>query len=181
MSTILQNETTIPKAGEAVNTQPTEKATPNVGEQSTPVVVNEPTPGSSAKLEIQETTGTSVDSSLNNTPAPSVNVVISPPKSIEELIAARALKRAARKTAVREKAEGHKRAVSGCAYWRRRWLTTDVFQGDILFESKNYKASYPQYLEAIQLWGSNPGYFISLAGAYRKLQWYGSFLPSSSR
>ena len=77
------------------------------------VVVTEPTPGSSAQSEFQETIGaTSADGSLSNTPAPSVNVVISPPKSTEEFIAARALKRAARKTAVREKAEGHKRAVS---------------------------------------------------------------------
>lgn len=177
MSIIPQNEATIPKAGEAVNVE----ATADVAEQSTPGVINEPTPGSSVRIEIQEMTGTSGDNSLSNTPAPSVNVIISPPKSTEELIAARALRRAARKTAVREKAEGHKRAVSGCAHWRRRWLTTDVFQGDILIESKNYKASYLQYLEAIQLWGSNPGYFISLAGAYRKLQWYEDLLPSSSK
>lgn len=115
MSTIPQNEATALKDGGVVNIQPT-KATADVTEQSTPVVVNEPTtPGLSAKIEIQETTETSVDNSLSNTPAPSVNVVISPPKSTEELIAARALKRAARKTAVREKAEGHKRAVSVCA------------------------------------------------------------------
>ena len=181
MSTIPQNETTAPKDGGAVNIQPT-KATADVAEQSTPVVVNEPNPGLSTKIEVQETTETSVDNSLSNTPAPSVNLVISPPKSTEELIAARALKRAARKTAVREKAEGHKRAVSGCALLEaRRWLNADVFQGDILFETKNYKASYPQYLEAIQLWGSNPGYFISLAGAYRKLQWYGDLLLPSSK
>jgi hypothetical protein len=125
MSTIPQNEATAPKDGGAVNIQPT-KATADVVEQSTLVVVNEPTPGLSAKIEAQETTETSVDNSLSNTPAPSVNVVISPPKSTEELIAARALKRAARKTAVREKAEGHKRAVSGYAHRRRHWLTADA-------------------------------------------------------
>ena len=108
------------------------------GRSTTPVVITEPTPGSSTQSESLETIGgTSADGSLSNTPAPSVNVVISPPKSTEELIAARALKRAARKTAVREKAEGHKRAVSTqyvqcsvvssyCAHWRRRlrWLIT---------------------------------------------------------
>jgi len=116
MSTIAQKEATatIPQAGGAVNKATELEATAHVeGRSTTPVVVSEPTPGSSAQSEFLDTIGgTSADGSLSNTPAPSVNVVISPPKSTEELIAARALKRAARKTAVREKAEGHKRAVS---------------------------------------------------------------------
>lgn len=41
-----------------------------------------------------------------------------------------------------------------------------------MFEEKKYKLAYQQYLEATQLWPSNPDLFISLAGAYRKLQWY---------
>lgn len=45
-------------------------------------------------------------------------------------------------------------------------------QGDLLFETHKYKAAYPHYLEATQLWASNVGYFISLATVYRKLQWY---------
>jgi len=114
--------------------------------------------------------GLAANESLEATPAPSVTVVLSAPKTTEELIAARALKRVARKTAVREKAEGHKRAVSSCSQYTSYRLKACA-QGDILFESKNYKASYQQYLEAIQLWGSNPGYFIALAGAYRKLAW----------
>ncbi|KDR71541.1 hypothetical protein GALMADRAFT_253875 [Galerina marginata CBS 339.88] len=110
----------------------------------------------SGKLSIE-------DEILNGPSTSSVTVVLSPPKSTEELIAARAEKRAARKAAVREQADAHKRA------------------GDILFESRNYKGAYPQYLEAIRLWGSNPTYFISLAGAYRKLQWYEEAAHAATR
>ncbi|KAF8889422.1 hypothetical protein CPB84DRAFT_1785534 [Gymnopilus junonius] len=95
--------------------------------------------------------------------APSVSVILSAPKTTEELIAARALKRAARRQAIREKAEGHKSA------------------GDYLFGIKNYKACYAQYLEAIQLWGSNPAYFVSLASAYRKLKWYEEAAHAATR
>jgi len=104
MSTIPQNEATAtaPEIGETVNFQPTSEST-----------AEQPTPEPSATTEAKETTtDISIENSLNNTPTPSVNVVISPPKSTEELIAERALRRVARKTAVREKAEGHKRAVS---------------------------------------------------------------------
>ncbi|KAF8968516.1 hypothetical protein BDZ97DRAFT_1798841 [Flammula alnicola] len=130
-----------------------------------PVVVNEsePSSGATASSEVKEAGGSGVDESLATTPAASVNVVLSQPKTTEELIAARALKRAARKSAIREKAEGHKRT------------------GDILFEANKYKAAYPHYLEAIQLWGSNPTYFISLAGAYRKLQWYEEAAHAATR
>lgn len=62
-----------------------------------------------------EDTSVVAEESVDTTPAASINVVVSKPKTTEELIAARALKRAARKTAIREKAEGHKRAVSVCA------------------------------------------------------------------
>ncbi|KAF9481495.1 hypothetical protein BDN70DRAFT_876288 [Pholiota conissans] len=106
------------------------------------------------KGDASEVVKEALEESVSTTPAASVNVVLSQPKTTEELIAARALKRAARKAAVHEKAEGHKRA------------------GDLLFEAKKYKAAYPHYLEATQLWSSNPEYFISLAGAYRKIQWY---------
>ena len=59
-----------------------------------------------------EETTVVADDSVDTTPAASINVVVSKPKTTEELVAARALKRTARKTAIREKAEGHKRAVS---------------------------------------------------------------------
>lgn len=68
---------------------------------------------SAASMEAKKDTNSlAADDSVPGTPAPSVSVVLSPPKTTEELIAARALKRIARKTAVREKAEGYKRAVS---------------------------------------------------------------------
>ncbi|KJA22438.1 hypothetical protein HYPSUDRAFT_41064 [Hypholoma sublateritium FD-334 SS-4] len=113
---------------------------------ATSVVIGVATPAEESSVVAGE--------SVDTTPAASINVVVSKPKTTEELIAARALKRAARKTAIREKAEGHKRA------------------GDLLFETHKYKAAYPHYLEATQLWASNPGYFISLAVVYRKMQWY---------
>ncbi|KAF4622452.1 hypothetical protein D9613_009592 [Agrocybe pediades] len=115
----------------------------------------------SAPAQIVETSTATETAEV--TPAPSVTVVLSAPKTTEELIAARALKRVARKTAVREKAEGHKKA------------------GDILFDSKNYKAAYQQYIEAIQLWGSNIEYYISLATAYRKLTWYEEAAHAATR
>ncbi|KAF9533853.1 hypothetical protein CPB83DRAFT_844632 [Crepidotus variabilis] len=85
------------------------------------------------------------------------------PKTKEELLAERALKRADKKLAIREKAEGFKRA------------------GDVLCSSKNYKAAYPQYLEAIQLLGNVPDYYISLAAVYRKLTWYEEAAHAATR
>ncbi|KAH9474981.1 hypothetical protein JR316_0012080 [Psilocybe cubensis] len=119
--------------------------------------------GSTSTETQKDTNSQAVDDSATGTPAPSVSVVLSPPKTTEELIAARALKRIARRTAIREKAEGYKRA------------------GDILFDSRNYKASYAQYLLAIDLCPSKPSYFISLAAAYRKLKWYEEAAHAATR
>ncbi|PPQ97683.1 hypothetical protein CVT26_001866 [Gymnopilus dilepis] len=110
-----------------------------------------------------DTSSVNAEEGRPSSAAPSVSVVLSAPKTTEELIAARALKRAARRQAIREKAEGHKSA------------------GDYLVSVKNYKAAYPQYLEAIQLWGSNPTYFISLAECYRKLKWYEEAAHAATR
>ncbi|PPQ87238.1 hypothetical protein CVT25_004088 [Psilocybe cyanescens] len=169
MSTPSQNEATVAKS--------VLKAAPStVAEQvpATTTIAVSAVPADATADPVNTTTTTSAeekkdanalaaDDSTSVTPAPSVTVVLSPPKSTEELIAARALKRIARKTAIREKAEGHKRA------------------GDILFDLKNYKASYPHYLQAIELCGTKPSYFISLAAAYRKLKWYEEAAHAATR
>ncbi|PPQ64038.1 hypothetical protein CVT24_008851 [Panaeolus cyanescens] len=75
-------------------------------------------------------------------------------KAIEVLIAERTAKRAQKKAAEQQLAEGHRRA------------------GDVLMESKNYKAAVAQYQEALNLCRNNVKYYLCLASAYRKLAWY---------
>jgi hypothetical protein len=95
---------------EVATTKPETGSPKEVAEEtaSVAIVVND---AQAAKPSSEVKEG-ALEDSVSTTPAASVNVVLSPPKTTEELIAARALKRAARKTAVHEKAEGHKRAVS---------------------------------------------------------------------
>ncbi len=50
-----------------------------------------------------EETTVAAEESVDTTPAASINVVVSKPKTTEELVAARALKRTARKTAIRKR------------------------------------------------------------------------------
>ena len=91
----------------------------------------------------------------------------------EELIAQRTAKRATKKAEVHEKAESYKRAVtiSFHSLPHQHLDNSQLFQGDSLYHSKNYKAAQSRYLEAIQLVGNIPEYYISLAAAYRKLTW----------
>ncbi|KAF9033616.1 hypothetical protein BJ165DRAFT_1357201 [Panaeolus papilionaceus] len=80
--------------------------------------------------------------------------VVSKPKTIEALIAERTAKRVQKKVAEQQLAEGHRRA------------------GDVLLESRNYKAAVAQYQEALNLCRNNVKYYLCLATAYRKLTWY---------
>ncbi|KAF8152602.1 hypothetical protein B0H34DRAFT_726777 [Crassisporium funariophilum] len=106
----------------------------------------------SSKEQNDEAAKTSVES-----------VAISKTKSRADAIAARAKKRAERKTLRRAQAEGFKHA------------------GDVLFEAKKYKAAYPHYLEAAHLWDSNSSYHLSLAVVYRKLEWYEEAAHSATK
>ena len=45
-------------------------------------------------------------------------------------------------------------------------------QGDVLFSAEQYQEAYIPYLEATQVWPSNPTYWILLCTTYVKLGWY---------
>lgn len=90
----------------------------------------------------------------------------------EELIVQRRAKRASQKADIHKKAESYKRAVIILiGLFFVNILIIQSIQGDSLYDSKNYKAAHSCYLEAIQLVGNVPEYYISLAAAYRKLTW----------
>ena len=84
-------------------------AIPNGTTTTSAVTAPAPTPTTEPP---SDTSSVNAEEGRPSSAAPSVSVVLSAPKTTEELIAARALKRAARRQAIREKAEGHKSAVS---------------------------------------------------------------------
>ncbi|KAJ3484130.1 hypothetical protein NLJ89_g12007 [Agrocybe chaxingu] len=115
------------------------------------------------EAQIQDSILNATTLEAGETTSDSENVVMTPAKSKLELIAERAAKRAEKKAANRQQAEGHRRA------------------GDILYESKNYKAALAQYIESVNIWPSDVSYHINLAAVYRKLEWYEEAAHSATR
>ncbi|EDR02625.1 uncharacterized protein LACBIDRAFT_295390 [Laccaria bicolor S238N-H82] len=81
----------------------------------------------------------------------------------EELRVARAEKRAAKRAEKHTNAEDLKK------------------QGDVLFSAEQYQEAYIPYLEATQVWPSNPTYWILLCTTYVKLGWYEEAAHSATR
>lgn len=81
----------------------------------------------------------------------------------EELRVARAEKRAAKRAEKHVNAEDLKK------------------QGDVLFSAAQYQEAYIPYLEATQVWPSNPTYWILLCTTYVKLGWYEEAAHSATR